>query len=158
MGKVILICGRLCCGKSTLARKLADERGAVILSCDEVSLSLFPEGLGENHDAMTDRIKCYLLRKAVELLTAGVDVILEWGFWTRAWRDDTKKYFSKRGFECELYYLSPCENEWKMRIEKRNEAIINGNSIDYYVDEGLFQKALSLFEEPQADEGFIRIQ
>ena len=62
MGKVILICGRLCCGKSTLARKLADERGAVILSCDEVSLSLFPEGLGENHDAMTDRIKCYLLR------------------------------------------------------------------------------------------------
>lgn len=158
MGKIILICGRLCCGKSTLAKKLADERRAVILSCDEISLGLFPEGLGDMHDIMTERIKEYLLEKAQEILRAGVDVILEWGFWTRAWRDNTKKYFSERGYECELYYLSPDEDEWKCRIERRNEAIKNGASQDYYVDDGLFQKALAMFEVPEADEGFITVQ
>ena len=32
MAKVIMTCGKLCSGKSTYARKLKDELGAVILS------------------------------------------------------------------------------------------------------------------------------
>lgn len=47
MAKVTQICGMLCSGKSTLARKVCAQSGAVLLSCDELMLSLFPEdGLG----------------------------------------------------------------------------------------------------------------
>ena len=44
MAKVIMTCGRICCGKTTYAQKLREERNAVILSIDEITLTLFPEG------------------------------------------------------------------------------------------------------------------
>ena len=50
MAKVIMTCGRICCGKTTYAQKLREERNAVILSIDEITLTLFPEGAGEMHD------------------------------------------------------------------------------------------------------------
>ena len=36
MAKVIMTCGRICCGKSTYARKIKAETKAVILSIDEM--------------------------------------------------------------------------------------------------------------------------
>jgi alpha-mannosidase len=39
--QAILLCGKLCAGKTTYARRLAPELGAVILSVDEIMLSLF---------------------------------------------------------------------------------------------------------------------
>ena len=44
MPGVIMTCGTICCGKSTYARKLRTERNAVILSIDEITLSIFPDG------------------------------------------------------------------------------------------------------------------
>ena len=43
MAKVIRTCAKICCGKSTYARRLQAEGNAVILSIDEITLSLFPE-------------------------------------------------------------------------------------------------------------------
>ena len=40
MAKVLLICGKICCGKSTYAKKLKEENNAVILSVDEIMLSI----------------------------------------------------------------------------------------------------------------------
>ncbi len=158
MARVIMICGRLCSGKSTLAKKLSQERRAIILSCDEISLMLFPEGLGCDHDAMTEKIKRYLLSKATEILSTGTDVILEWGFWTYASRKETRAYFEALGYECELYYLCVDEAEWARRIEARNKDIKSGQLNEYYVDAGLLSKANSLFEEPTADEGYTIIE
>ena len=50
MAKVIMTCGKICCGKTTYARCLQAAGNAVILSIDEITLSLFPEGAGEMHD------------------------------------------------------------------------------------------------------------
>ena len=41
MAKVFLICGKICSGKSTYARKLMENRQAVLLSADEIMLALF---------------------------------------------------------------------------------------------------------------------
>ena len=42
MAAVHLICGKICVGKSTFAHTLANEKSAVILSCDEI-MTLFPQ-------------------------------------------------------------------------------------------------------------------
>lgn len=40
MAQVIMTCGKICSGKSTYAQKLSKKYNAVILSVDEITLSL----------------------------------------------------------------------------------------------------------------------
>ena len=79
MSKVILVCGRICCGKTTYAHQLRLKEKAVVLSCDEIMLSLLDERLGESHDVYAARTREYLLRKSLEILQTGIPVILDWG-------------------------------------------------------------------------------
>ena len=46
MAKVILICGKICCGKSHYAKDLMQKQNAVTLSCDELTSILFDNNLG----------------------------------------------------------------------------------------------------------------
>ena len=55
MPEVILLCGKICSGKTTYAQRLRTEKNAVILSCDELMLTLFPQGAGEHHDLLAQR-------------------------------------------------------------------------------------------------------
>ena len=79
-GKIFLICGKVCSGKSTLAALLRASENAVVLSCDEVVFSLFGEDFGERHEEVTNRVKKYLCKKAAEIAHMGGNVILDWGF------------------------------------------------------------------------------
>ena len=148
MPGVIMTCGTICCGKSTYARKLRTERNAVILSIDEITLSIFPDGSGDMHGTYALRAEQYLMELSLQVLQAGVDVILDWGLWTRAVRDRIRAFYASRGIRTELHYLHISPAEWKSRIEKRNAS----GEAAYYVDEGLLNKAISLFEEPSEDE------
>lgn len=49
MSTVIMTCGLICCGKSTYAKRLKNENNAVILSIDDLTLSMFPEESGDMH-------------------------------------------------------------------------------------------------------------
>ena len=46
--KIILLIGKICCGKSTYARAL----GGMLISCDQLMQSMFPGGCGEHHDLL----------------------------------------------------------------------------------------------------------
>ena len=150
MAKVIMTCGRICCGKSTYARRLRDERGGVILSIDDLMLALFPEGAGEMHDCYACQTESYLLDLSLEILRGGTDVILDWGLWTREQRDRLREFYRAHNFPCEIHYLRISDDEWQRRIRQRNGSRTDGSS--YYVDEGLLDKVESLFEEPAEDE------
>ena len=152
MAKVIMTCGKICCGKTTYANKLKEEMNAVILSIDEITLALFPDGAGEMHDTYVLRAEQYLLKLSLQILQAGTDVILDWGLWTRQQRDRIRAFYRANGeIENEIHYLRIREQEWQRRIRKRNEGQGRDPSA-YYVDEGLLEKVESLFEEPAADE------
>ena len=152
MAKVILICGKLCSGKSTYAEKLRAESPAVLLSIDEIMLALFGLYAGEKHDEYAERTKQLLYEKSVEIVEAGMDVILDWGFWRRDERAAAKAFYGLRNIPCELRYLDVCDDVWKERIEKRNLAISAGRVIAYPVDEHLAAKFASRFEAPDKQE------
>lgn len=152
MAKVIMLCGLVCTGKTTYAEKLRRELDAAVLSVDEITLALFPDGAGEMLDTYVKRAEKLVFRKAVELYETGITSVLDIGLWTRRERDDVREYFGKRGIPYEIHYISVPREEWLRRIEKRNADVKAGECSAYYVDVGLAEKSLGYFEAPQEDE------
>ena len=144
MSKVFIMCGKLCSGKSTYANKIRSTYKAVILSIDEIMLSMFGQYAGE--------IQAYQYAKSVEIAESGINVVLDWGFWTRKEREYAKEYYTSRHIDYEFYYLDVDSVEWNRRIQKRNQDVLNHESDAYYVDEGLADKFESIFEVPTKDE------
>lgn len=157
MAKVIMTCGRICSGKSTYARKLKDELGGVILSIDELMLDILGGETGDKHDEYVMRTQKYLYKKSAEIVSAGTDVILDWGFWKKSERDFAREFYRKHGIICEFHYITVDDDEWKSRIEKRNAEVQNGRSDAYFIDDGLAAKFEELFEVPDQAEMDILI-
>lgn len=157
MPKVILICGKLCCGKSTYAERLRLEQRALLLSVDEIMLAVFGPYAGEKHNEYTEKIQAYLLEKSVEIIRTGCSVILDWGFWTKAKRTAAKTFFQNRGIACELHYIAVSDPVWQARIAQRNRQVLDGQTDAYFVDERLMEKFQNLFEPPAEDEIDVRV-
>ena len=152
MPKVILICGKICCGKTTYANKICAENNAILLSVDEITLALFGQHCGDKHDEYVERTEKYLLNKSLELIENNINVVLDWGFWTKAERESAKEFYMSRGIECELHYIEISDEMWKYRLNKRNSAVLAEKTSAYYVDENLALKFASIFEVPGHDE------
>ena len=152
MAEVIMTCGKLCSGKSTYARKLAEECGAVILSVDEITLTVFRNEAGDMLDEYVRRIQDYLYGKSLEIAAAGTDVILDWGFWTSAEREYARRFYSQNKVSCELHYLDISDELWKQRIAARNQLVSEGKVSAYYVDKGLEEKFAGIFQIPDESE------
>lgn len=158
MAKVFLICGRICSGKSTYAKKLAEAQNAVILSADEIMLAVFGQDSGQNHDVYVKRVRAYLYQKTLEFVAVGTNVILDFGFWTRQERIHASMFFQAENVAFEFHYLNISHSEWKKRIAKRNAEVLQKTSDAYFVDEGLEKKFEELFEPPQKDEIHVWVE
>ena len=152
MSKVILICGKICSGKTTYAKEIAKNINAVILSVDELMLSLFGQHLGEKHDEMVEKTENYLYKKSVELISNDINVILDWGFWTKKERLFATKYYANMGIKPEWHYIEIDDVTWKKFLEKRNKEIVNNEQEFYYIDDNIAKKFWNMFEEPKPDE------
>lgn len=152
MSKVILVCGRICCGKTTYAHELRLKEKGVVLSCDELMLSLLDEYLGERHDVYAARTEAYLLRKSLEIIETGIPVILDWGPWTKAGRDRLKAFYAQHGIALEIHAIRIGEQEWRARITRRNADVSAGGCQAYHLDDGLMAKFLSRYEELAEEE------
>ena len=152
MAKVIMLCGKLCSGKTTYARKLCKELNAVILSNDELMIDILGKDTGDMHDEYVRRTEQYLYKKSAEIVSAGTDVILDWGFWTRKGRDFAREFYRSRGIANEIHFISVDDEEWQRRVDRRNAEVAAGRSDAYLIDEGLAHKFAHIFEAPDTDE------
>ncbi len=152
MAKVILICGKICSGKSTYAEQLRIQNNAVLLSTDEITLALFDQHCSDKHDDYVERTQNYLFNKSLELIEVGINVILDWGFWMKEERDYAREFYKSRNIACEFHYIDISDETWKARLKKRNSAILDGETSAYYIDDNLAEKFASIFEVPCEDE------
>ena len=89
MATLLLICGLPCSGKTTLAVRLERERGALRLTPDEWIVRLFGTGLTPpTLDWCRDPVESVQWGVAERALRLGVNVILDFGFWSRVERDE----------------------------------------------------------------------
>ena len=153
MGKVIIVCGKICSGKSYYSRMIKDSLNAVIISPDEATYELINNEQGEFYNIFSSRLNKYLTRKVGEIVLAGANVIFERGLWSKKDRKDIKEYYKNMDVDCEIHYVCVDDETWKQNITERNKRILEGNGeSDFYLDEGLMKKLESKWEEPTVDE------
>jgi predicted kinase len=141
-----LFCGLPGSGKSTVARVLSEENRAIVLSPDAWMHALGHDGF----DAATrSRIAALQWAHAQELLTREQSVILEFGFWTRAERDSTRKRGRELGSRVELWFLDDDRELLWSRVEQRNTA---GGADSWPVTRAEFDAFAAAFETPDTDE------
>ena len=81
MGKVIIVCGKICSGKSYYSNSIKDSLNAVIISPDEATYELINNEQGEFYNVFSERLNKYLTKKVGEIAQAGANVIFEiWCF------------------------------------------------------------------------------
>lgn len=152
MAKVILLCGKIASGKSVYAQMLCKKENAVLLSVDEITINVLGGDLGERHDEIAERVQQYLSQKSLEIIAAGANVLLDWGFWTRERREAARAFYASRGIACEFHYIDVHDEVWRRNIEKRNRAVLAGEVNAYYMDEGLMLKLQAAFQQPDSSE------
>ena len=78
MPKIIALCGKICSGKTFYANKIKERENAVILSTDEVTFYLMDNEQGERYDDFAKRVNEYLMKKAIDIVRAGVKSTLSY--------------------------------------------------------------------------------
>lgn len=153
MGKVIIVCGKICSGKSYYSNFIKQSQNAVIISPDEATYDLINNEQGEFYDIFSEKLNKYLTKKVGEIASAGANVIFEQVLWSRQDRKNIREYYSSKGIKCEIHYVCVDDETWKKNIAERNKRINEGKGgSDFYVDDGLLKKVKSKWEEPTKDE------
>lgn len=153
MSKIIAICGKICSGKTYYANQIKEKENAVILSTDEVTYDLTDNKQGENYEKFANRVNDYLMKKSVEFVNIGCNIILDWGFWTSTIRKETTNYYKSKNINIEWHYIDIDDKSWEKNIEERNKRIKEGKGgSDFYIDEGLKKKILEKWEKPNKSE------
>ena len=153
MGKVILICGKICSGKSHYSKLLKEKLNAVIISPDEATYDLLNNEQGEFYDIFSQRLSKYLTKKVGEIAQSGSNVIYERGLWSKKERQEMKDYYKNLSIDCEIHYVYVDDETWKQNILERNQKVTSGiEKESFYLNEGLMKKLDSLWEEPTEDE------
>jgi predicted kinase len=149
MPTVHLIHGYLGAGKTTFAKKLAEEVNGVQFNPDEWMARLYGEDPPAYQFAeRLDRVFALLDDQWVRVVRCGVDVVLDYGFWTRAARDAARQQAAAAGASCRLYALQCLEATARARCLRRN-ANLQGSLC---IADNTFDVLQSRFEPLQADE------
>ena len=119
---LIAFCGLPGSGKTTVARELERETGAIRFSTDEWMADLGVDFF----DEMRDNLQLRLDGLWKELLEHGQSIILEDGTWKRQERDELRRYAKTLGATVELHYFDIGFDELWRRIEIRNAVGAHG--------------------------------
>ena len=117
-----LMVGLPCSGKTMLAKKLENNLGALRLTPDEWHRHLYgQDALHPDHDIRHSKIETLQWNVAQAALQQGLDVILDFGLWTKIERDDFRARAALLGVDSKIHFLDVPEDELLRRLEVRNK-------------------------------------
>jgi predicted kinase len=144
--RLVLICGLPAAGKSSLARQLAHKIPAIRLDKDEWTTQLGADLWDEEFRGWLEH-RLWVLSQ--ELLAHGQSVILEWGHWARAERDEKRLGARALGVGVELHYLAAPLEELIERAERRNAS---GEWTASPMTRAHFEEWAAIFQPPDEQE------
>ena len=155
MLQVILVVGCTGAGKTTYARTLADERGAIRFSIDEWMMPLFgpdqPQPI--RFDWMMERVnrcEAMIFSVAQQIVARGGTVVLDLGFTKKAHRDKFRALCAEAGISVAVHFIDALrETRWQ-RVEQRNRE--QGATFAMTVDRSMFDFMETMWEPPTPQE------
>lgn len=99
--------------------------------------------------AIRNPIEALLFDHALRLLTLGVDVVLDFGVWSRIEREDFRDRAAAVGARTELHFMDVAEDVLLARLAERNANLPPGT---FWIDEAWMRQWFPLFERPTDDE------
>ena len=122
-GKLILFCGKMGAGKSTLAQSMAAEANSVLVSEDEWLSSHYPQQINsfEDYLSYSKQIKPFLKRHIQSLLSAGVTVVMDFPANTSRQRKWLLSLCNEIGVEHQLHYINLSDEICLAQISKRRK-------------------------------------
>ncbi|GAB3460874.1 ATP-binding protein [Kineococcus endophyticus] len=116
MATAFLLVGLPAAGKTTRARVLERERPALRLTTDAWMVRLFG---GANPAPERDAVEGLLLTTGLRAAALGVDVVLDFGFWSRDERDALRHVFGAAGVACVVEHLAVEADVQRERVARR---------------------------------------
>ncbi len=150
MTTLILMVGLPCAGKTTRARELEKELNALRLTPDEWHVGLFGHDIYDpEHDKRHEQIEAMLWKVAERALALGLNVILDFGFWSREEREDFRARAQLMGADCRIVFMDVEEEELLRRMRVRN-ADLTGEV--HFIPEEMMREWMGWFQRPREDE------
>lgn len=148
MATVHLVCGFLGTGKTTFAKELVVSSSAVRFSIDELYLRLFATGPTFELDAEAmNRLLATVNDLWPPIAAAGVDVVLDFGFWSLELREEARRSARSVGAETRLHWLQCPDEVAVARCLNRN-----GQPGAFLISEPGFWELKARFQPPSAGE------
>lgn len=152
MPTAFLLHGFLGTGKTTLAKRLETEQTAVRFTHDDWMSALYgsdpPEAEFANY---AERVSALMESVWLRCLILRLNVVLDWGFWSRRERDRVRALVASVGAKTVLYHLScPDDLAWA-RIDRRNRS--GGASL--YISADTYRVLRARFEPLEPDEARV---
>jgi predicted kinase len=116
---LFLTVGLPCTGKTTVARRIEAERNALRLTKDDWVKALYGD---ENPASATDVIEGRLIEVGLRALELGLDVVVDFGLWSRDERSALRQAAADRGAAVELHHLVATPAEQRRRADRRQAA------------------------------------
>ena len=133
-------------GKTTRAREIEVSLSALRLTPDEWMIPLFGDSeVNGKRDVLEGRLVWLALRA----LRLGINVVLDFGVWSKDERSALRHLASSVGASCELVYLEIEDHEQRTRIQDR--LVVEPASTFAMTDDEL-SKFRRLFEAPDSAE------
>lgn len=146
------MCGKMGAGKSTVAKSLVSQSGAVLLSEDDLLRHLYPSEIADlkSYVNYSGRLKSALSEHICCVVERGLSVVLDFPANTTGQRAWFRELINTSGAAHQLHFVDTPDETCKMQLRARSSS---GNG-DPLQDEATFDLLSSYFVAPQADEGF----
>jgi predicted kinase len=147
-----MICGKAAAGKSTLAARLADAPGTILISEDAWTSRLFKQEMQTIADyaRYSRRLRDAMGPHIQALLRAGLSVVLDFPANTPANRQWMRGLFEGAGAAHRLHFLDVTNDVCRQRLHRRNAS----GAHEFTVSDAEFDEITSYFVAPTAAEGF----
>ena len=150
---VYLICGFIGAGKTTFAKRIEKETGAVRITKDEWSIRLIGNDPTIDGYEEWDQKICGLSRDvAFQLAEKGIDVIIDEGFWEKEQRDEMRGRTGTIGAKAVMYYVETPIETIRERVVGRNNNLTKDS---FKISRGMLDDYLKCWQPPGEDEDYI---
>ncbi|MFH8577808.1 ATP-binding protein [Streptomyces zaomyceticus] len=146
MTTLFLMVGLPGAGKTTRARQLAEEHGALRLTPDDWMIPLFGEA---EPDGKRDVLEGRMLWLAVEAIRLGTDVVVDFGCWSRDERSAIRRLAEAEKARFRMVYLPVDDETQRARIAHR---LATAPRETLPITEADLLDGRARFEEPDAAE------